>query len=447
MATTEDRTVAVAEVLADWRERGIRNVRFELPDMHGTSRSKLVPIEHADRYAREGLNMYGGTVVLDSRSDVVPGTLYNEEIAYADQRLRPDPSTAAVVPWLKATGRMICDTFWDDGRPLEAAPRHVFRRVLDRCHDLGYEPLLGTEPEFYLLDRETRQPLFSGYHIFNSVRNTWVPLIERIVEDMRAFGVDVITANCEYAGSQWEIVYGPAAGMAGPDQAFTFKNGVKELAHREGLIATFMSKPFAGGAGSGAHNHLGLLHLDGGENAMADPDDEHGLSAVGRQFIAGQLRHARSIYALLAPTVNCLKRRRTHTFSPTNVSWGPEDRSAFVRVKGGSVEAKHVENRAPTGLANPYLATAALLGAGLLGIADGLELEPPARPPAEEDESKPQLPTTVDESLRLLEEDEPLVELLGDEFVRAYTTMRRYELQRYADHVSDWELEEYLELY
>ena len=447
MATTEEQTLAVAEVLADWRERGIRNVRFELPDMHGTSRSKLVPIEHAERYAREGLNMYGGTVVLDSRSDVVPGTLYNEEIAYADQRLRPDASTAAIVPWLEATGRMICDTFWDDGRPLGAAPRHVFRRVLDRCHELGYEPLLGTEPEFYLLDRETRQPLFEGYHIFNTVRNTWTPLVERIVEDMRAFGVDVITANCEYAGSQWEIVYAPAAGMAGPDQAFTFKNGVKELAHLEGLIATFMSKPFAGGAGSGAHNHLGLLALDGGENAMADPDDEHGLSAVGRQFIAGQLRHARSVYALLAPTVNCLKRRRTHTFSPTNVSWGPEDRSAFVRVKGGSVESKHVENRAPTGLANPYLATAALLGAGLLGIADELELEPPARPPAEEDPSKPQLPTTVDESLRLLEEDERIVELLGDEFVRAYTTMRRYELQRFADHVSDWELEEYLELF
>src|SRR5206468_684109 len=103
MATTEDQTLAVAEVLADWREREIRNVRFELPDMHGTSRSKLVPIEHAEHYAREGLNMYGGTVVLDSRSDVVPGTLYNEEIAYADQRLRPDASTAAVVPWLEAT--------------------------------------------------------------------------------------------------------------------------------------------------------------------------------------------------------------------------------------------------------------------------------------------------------------------------------------------------------
>ena len=447
MATLEEQSVTVEQVLARWQEQGIRNVRFELPDMHGTSRSKLVPIEHAAGYAETGLNMYGGVVVLDSRSDVVPGTLYNEEVAYADQRLKPDPATAAIVPWAEATGRMICDTFWDDGSPLAAAPRHVFRRVLDRCHELGYEPLLGTEPEFYLLDAETREPLFGGYHIFNSVRNTYVPLIEEIVERMRAFGIDIITANCEYAGSQWEIVYGPKRGLAGPDQAFTFKNGVKELAHAAGLVATFMSKPFADGAGSGAHNHLCLLQLDGGGNAFADPDDEWGLSAVGRQFIAGQLRHARSIYTLLAPTVNCLKRRRTHTFSPTNVSWGLEDRSAFVRVKGGSAENKHVENRAPTGLSNPYLATAALLGAGLLGIVDELELEPPAKPPAEEDPSKEQLPTTVEESLALLEGDERIVELLGSEFVRGYTVMRRHELQRFADYVTDWEVQEYVELY
>jgi glutamine synthetase len=439
--------VTVEQVLARWQEQGIRNVRFELPDMHGTSRSKLVPIEHAGKYSETGLNMYGGVVVLDSRSDVVPGTLYNEEVAYADQRLKPDPATAAIVPWADATGRMICDTYWDDGTPLAAAPRHVFRRVLDRCHELGYEPLLGTEPEFYLLDGETREPLFSGYHIFNSVRNTYVPLVEQIVEQMRAFGIDIITANCEYAGSQWEIVYGPKQGLAGPDQAFTFKNGVKELAHSAGLLATFMSKPFADTAGSGAHNHLCLLQLDSGENAFADPDDEWGLSAVGRQFIAGQLRHARSIYALLAPTLNCLKRRRTHTFSPTNVSWGLEDRSAFVRVKGGAAENKHVENRAPTGLSNPYLATAALLGAGLLGVSSELELEPPARPPAEEDPSKEQLPTTVEESLALLEADEPIVELLGSEFVQAYTVMRRHELQRFSDSVTDWELNEYLELY
>jgi glutamine synthetase len=447
MVIAEDKSLSVERVLGKWRELGIRNIRFELPDMHGTSRSKIVPIDHAASYAKNGLNMYGGAAVLDSRSDVVPGTLYNEEVAYADQLLRPDPSTAAVVPWAEATARFICDASWPDGRPLAASPRHVFRRVLDRCHEVGYEPVIGTECEFYLLDPQTHKPLFSGYHIFNSVRNTWVPAIERIVDQMRDFGIDIITANCEYAGSQWEINYMPGSGLAGPDLAFSFKNGVKEIARREGLLASFMSKPFADSAGCGAHTHISLVHLEGGKNAMSADAGEAGLSKVGRQFIAGQLRHAASTYALLAPTLNCLKRRRRHSFSPTNVSWGPEDRSALVRVKGGSAESRHIENRGPSGLSNPYLVGAALLASGLLGIVDKLELEPPALPPAEEDELRPKLPTTLEESLSLLEADDRVTELLGEEFVEAYTVMRRYELQRFADHVTDWELQEYLEIY
>jgi glutamine synthetase len=443
----EDKSVSVDRVLAGWGEQGIRNVRFELPDLHGTSRSKIVPIQHAARFASDGLNMYGGAVVLDSRSDVVPGTLYNEEIAYADQLLRPDPSTAAIVPWAEATARFICDTTWADGRPLGAAPRHVFRRVLDRCRSLGFEPMIGIEYEFYLLNPETHQPLFQGYHIFNTVRNTWVPAVERIVTEMRDFGVDIITANCEYASSQWEINYAPGRGMSGPDRAFSFKNGVKEIARQEGLLATFMSKPFPDSAGCGSHTHMSLLRATSGENAMSDENADFGFSRVGRQFIAGQLSHAASIYALLAPTVNCLKRRRRHTFSPTNVSWGLEDRSAFVRLKGGSRESRHIENRAPSGMSNPYLVCAALLASGLLGIIDEVELEAPAHPPAEEDEAKPKLPTSVEQSLSLLEADEKIVELLGSEFVKAYTVMRRYELQRFADHVTDWELQEYLEIY
>jgi glutamine synthetase len=447
MLIAEDKSVSVDRVLIDWKERGIRNVRFELPDMHGTSRSKIVPIEHAAHYSKVGLNMYGGAAVLDTRSDVVPGTLYNEEVAYADQLLHPDPSTAAIVPWVEATGRFICDTTWADGKALAASPRHVFHRVLKRCRELGYEPVMGMECEFYLLNPETHEPLFTGYHIFNSVRNTWVPAIERIVSAMRDYGIDIITANCEYAGSQWEINYVPGRGMAGADRAFSFKNGVKDIAHKEGLLASFMSKPFADSAGCGSHAHLSLLQIDNGKNAMSEEGSEAGLSRIGRQFVAGQLRHATSTYALLAPTLNCLKRRRRHTFSPTNVSWGPEDRSAFVRIKGGSAESRHVENRAPSGLSNPYLVGAALLASGLLGIVDKLELEPPAHPPAEEDESKPQLPTTLEQSLQLLEADEKITELLGSEFVTAYPVMRRHELQRFNDHVTDWELQEYLEIY
>jgi glutamine synthetase len=208
-----------------------------------------------------------------------------------------------------------------------------------------------------------------------------------------------------------------------------------------------MSKPFADSAGCGAHTHISLVHADSGKNAMAEDGAEAGLSKLGRQVVAGQLRHAASIYALLAPTINCLKRRRRHTFSPTNVSWGAEDRSAFVRVKGGSASSRHIENRAPSGMSNPYLVDAALVASGLLGITGKLELEAQAHPPAEEDESKPKLPTTLEESLQLLERDEEITEMLGGEFIEAYTVMRRYELQRFADHVTDWELQEYLEIY
>ena len=434
------------EIIEEWRDQGIRFVRFELPDLHGTSRSKLIPIEHASAYAEDGLNMYGGAGVLDTRSDVVGGTLYNEEVAYGDQRLVPDPGTAAVVPWAPDTARFICDSVWDSGEPLGALPRSVLGRVLDSCRRLGFEPLLGFEPEFYLLDGETKEPLFQGYHIFNTVRNTYVPFVQRLVEQLQDFGFSIITANCEYAGSQWEINYTPALGMAAADATFTFKNAVKELAHLNGYCATFMSKPFSGGAGSGMHTHVSLLDGDG-RNVFGDESDSDGISALCRHFIAGNLRHASSAYALLAPTVNCLKRRRPHTFSPSNVSWGLEDRAALVRIKGGSIASRHVEHRAPTALANPYLCAAVILGAGLIGIEEELPLEPPAAAPAEEDPTKPPLPTSVHESLAALEADEPLRALLGEEFVTAYTVMRRHELQRFDDHVTDWEFDEYVEVF
>ena len=440
---------SIEQILERWQQQdGIEWIRFELPDMHGTSRSKTIPIRHASDYASRGLNMYGGASVLDSRSDVVGGTLYNEERQYADQLLFPDPETGAVVPWAEQTARLICDAQWYDGSPLEATPRHVFRRVLERCRSMGFEPVMGFEYEFYLLDQGTHEPLFSGYHIFNTVRNEWVPTIGRILELMPQIGVDIITSNCEYAGSQWEINFAPGQGMVGPDQAFTFKNGVKEIAKRDGYLATFMSKPFAGSAGSGCHTHISLVQSADGRNAFGDPNDQQGITDTCRSFIAGQLRYARAIDALVAPTVNCHRRRRKHTFSPTNISWGFEDRSALVRVKRGSQEATHIENRGPTALSNPYLVGAALLSAGLAGIEEGLKPQEPSKGgPAEEDPSLEPLPTSLPDALAELEGEPASKDFFGEEFLKAYTTMRRHELSRSADWVTDWEREEYLELY
>ena len=439
---------SVKEILEGWQKDGIEWVRFELPDMHGISRSKTVPLRHAFGYAENGLNMYGGASVLDSRSDVVPGTLYNEERQYGDQLLFPDQDTGAVVPWADRTARFICDARWYDGKPLEATPRQVYRRALDKSRAMGFEPVTGFEFEFYLLDGASKEPLFTGYHIFNTVRNEWVPTVNRVIELMPQVGVDIITSNCEYAGSQWEINFGPGEGLRGPDQAFTFKNGVKEIARKDDYIATFMTKPFGDSSGSGCHTHLSLLEAKSGRNVFGDPDDAQGISDVFRSFIAGQLRYARAVDALIAPTVNCHRRRRKRTFSPTNISWGFEDRSALLRVKGGAPEAKHIENRGPTGLSNPYLVGAALLLAGLKGIEEGLTAPEPSKDtPAEENPSLEPLPSSLPEALGELESEPATKEFFGEEFLKAYLAMRRYELSRFADWVSDWERQEYLEMF
>ena len=439
----------VDEILEGWQRDGIGFVRFELPDMHGISRSKTVPIGHAADYADRGLNMYGGASVLDSRSDVVPGTLYHEERGYGDQLLFPDPGSAAMLPWADRTARFICDAQWYDGSPLAATPRHVFRRALEKARSMGFEPLMGSEFEFYLLAGDTHEPLFDGYQIFNTVRNDYVPTIRRIAEEMPRVGVDIITSNCEYAGSQWEINFAPGRAMAGPDNAFTFKNGVKEIAKQDGYVATFMTKPWAGHSGSGCHTHLSLLSMESGDNVFGEPDDPDGMTDTCRSFIAGVLRSARTIDAVIAPTVNCLRRRRRHTFSPTNVSWGIEDRSALIRVKGGPPANKHIEYRAASALSNPYLVGAALLQAGLRGIEEKLPVPDAAKPgmPAEEDDSFEKLPVELEESLDALEQDPAGKDFFGEDFVAAYTAMRRYELSRFQDWVTDWERTEYLELF
>jgi len=181
---------------------------------------------------------------------------------------------------------------------------------------------------------------------------------------------------------------------------------------------------------------------------FGNDDDPQGITDVCRSFIAGQLRYAKAVDALLAPTVNCYRRRRKHTFSPTNISWGLEDRSAWIRVKAGSPESTHIENRGPTALSNPYLVGAALLSAGLAGIEEGLRpMEPSGETPAEEDSSLEPLPASPWEALAELESEPATKGFFGEEFQKVYSAMRRHELSRFQDWVTDWERQEYMELF
>ncbi|MEO1095794.1 MAG: glutamine synthetase family protein [Cyanobacteria bacterium J06638_28] len=437
------------ETIAGWveslKEQGVKYVRFELPDLHGVSRLKVVPLSKVEGYARKGLNFYGGTLALDTASSVVPGSGYHEERKYRDQLLFPDISSCTPVPWMDSTVKVVCDAYWDPEEPLQGAPRYVLKSLLDRAKQMGFDVMMGHEFEFYLLDGETHKPLFDGLHIFNHIRNQYVPEITQMLDYLQAAGIDVITHNCEYAPSQFEINYGPGIGIQGADKAFTFKNAVKEIAHHLGYHASFMSKPFAGMAGCCCHFHLSLWQ--DGTNVFLDPDAAHGLSATAKSFVQGILDHAPAMLPLIGPTPNCYRRLKPHTFAPSNVSWGIEDRTAMVRVKATGDDGTHLEMRAGSGLSNPYLSAAATLAAGLLGLKDQRELQPMVDGPSEDDPSLPPFPKTLDAALEALAADEPMQEMLGKEFCQLFATVKQFELDRFHDHITDWEMSEYLEVY
>lgn len=448
MTTTEvNQSATLDELLARWESDGINNVLFELPDMHGSPRSKIIPLNKVRGFAEKGLNMYGGAITLDSSSFVVSGSKYNEEMRYADQVLKADLSTAAVVPWMNKTARLICDTYWADGTPLHAAPRHVLRKAIAELDKLGYQAVVGLEYEFYLLDPTTMKPVFDGLHIFNSMRNTSVPVAERIVELMPQIGIDIITANVEYGPGQYEINYGPHEALHAGDLGFTFKNGVKHIARQMGYHATFMTKPFSDQSASGGHTHISLMSKGNSQNAFLDTDDPNGLSQTAYFFIQGMMKHANAAMALMAPTPNCYHRFVPHHFAPSNISWGLEDRTALIRAKNSRDYRTHLENRLPTALSNSYLSAAAVIAAGALGLKNAQMPPDPVEGLAENSQGFEALPTTLDEALNALESDEEFRAILGEEFVQVFTTMKRSELARLKAHVTDWERAEYLEMY
>ena len=438
---------AVEEALSRLERDGIQHVRFELPDMHGSARSKQVPVEQFADAARAGVNMYGGIVAFDTASHVIPGTLYNEEVKYKDQTLRPDLATLAPVPWLKGMAKVICDSEWEDGTPLRAAPRHVAGRMLERAAELGFSIQSAHEYEFMMLDRETHRPLFDGLHIFNNLRNDYIPAIRQMVDGLRAAGIPILTANAEYAASQYELVYHHEEGMPGLDNAFTFKNGVKEIVQHAGYVATFMGKLSADLAGSGCHYHVSLIERESGRSAFYDPENPEVMTPTLKHFVQGLIDHGAACTALFNPTPNCYRRLKPHTFAPSNVSWGEEDRSAMVRIKQPGAPGTHVEMRAASAISNPYLCAAGTLACGLLGLAEERSLAAQSDGPSEDDPSLPPFPATLEAALAALEADRAVVDLLGEEFVTVFATAKRAELARFNAHVTQWERDEYIELY
>jgi glutamine synthetase len=426
---------------------GYEFVRFEIPDMAGMSRGKTIPVGHVAAYMSSGLNLYGGTVALDSYSIPVRNSGYNEEMNYQDCVMVVDQDTLSPVPWLEKTGRVICDTMWYDGRVQLASPRMLLKKMLSVAESLGFSVMMGHEYEFYVVDAETRKPIFGGQPIFATARTHQHPAIDDLIRVLQAEGIDIITYNVEHGPGQVEINYSAQVGVAAADRAFVFKNTVKEYLAKRGLLATFMTKPYKGLSGNCAHYHVSLLEKESGANAFLDLADDAGMSRTFKSFIQGVLDHARGAMAIWSPTPNCYRRIRPHTYAPSNISWGIQDRSASVRVKASRNQSTHMEVRVPAAMSNPYLVAAVTVGSGLLGLMHERELIPAGTGPKEDDPSYAKLPTEIEDALDAFEADTALRDMLGEEFVKVYLAMKRQETARLRDEIPAAEINEYFDLY
>ena len=447
--TVEAGEAALEAHVAALTEAGVRFVRVLYPDLHGVSRGKEIPIGEFAEAVEHGVFFVEAIMTVDLRHNVVAGF----ERGFQDIVARADLRTLVQTPWDSRVAWCLADLERVTGEPYGVDPRGALRRAMASWAELGCTPVIAPELEFYLcLEDPSARCGFRPYeendsHVYTSgcVADPQGLLSELFTASLD-FGIGPCAANHEYGRAQFEINIKHGEGLDSADRAFRFKALVKELAARAGLMATFMGKPWNDDEGSGFHLHLSMLG-EAGENVLAAGDDhEGGLSPPALQFIAGVLEHAPALMAFFNPTVNAYRRIHPEALVPTRMNWGYDNRFTLVRVPPERGSATRVEIRIGDGSANPYLAYAASLFAGLDGVRRGLE------PPAEvagniyelpEEEQGALLPASFPEALAALEADEAIVASMGEELVSTFLEIKRYEVDRYRRFVTDWDFAEY----
>ena len=433
------------EILALVEERDIKFVRFWFTDILGQLKSFAVTREQLPDAMAHGMGFDGSSI-----------TGFNA-IEESDMVAMPDPDTFQVLPYrpeVQGVARMFCDIHLPTGEPYEGDPRQILRRAVDRAKAMGYDHyFIGPELEyFYFRDAESTEPLDRGGYFDLTTLDAASDLRRETVLALEAMGIHVEFSHHEVAPSQHEIDmrYDDALTMA--DNVMTYRTVVKEVAHRNGIYATFMPKPLAGENGSGMHTHQSLFRGD--RNAFFDPSDEYLLSADAKAFIAGQLRHARELSCVFAQWVNSYKRLVPGYEAPVYIAWSRRNRSALIRVPahpGGKEKATRCELRAPDPACNPYLTFAALLHAGLDGIERGYELPAPMEtnlyelgPEERSREGIDALPENLGEAIEIGAASELLLRAFGEHTHARFVESKRAEWDEYRTQLTPWEMERYL---
>ncbi len=436
------------QVLEKARQLNVKFVRLQFTDILGVVKNVSIPAKLLPE-ALEGRMMFDGSSI--------EGFVRIEE---SDMYLDPDPDTFVILPWTESTGltaRLLCDIKNPDGSPFAGCPRSALKRVLREAKEMGYDIMVGPEPEFFLFQLSsegtpTIKTTDEGGYFDLSPSDVGEDARRDIVLSLEEMGFEIEATHHEVSPGQHEIDFRYANALATADAIVTFRVVARTVARRHGFHATFMPKPIAGVNGSGLHLHQSLFDENG--NAFFDSKQPNGLSRVAMRYISGLMVHARAFTAVTNPLVNSYKRLVPGYEAPVYIAWSMGNRSPMIRVPKSHGPDTRIELRSPDPSCNPYLALAVTIKAGLDGLKRRYDLPAPITRniyrmhEAERRElGIDSLPESLQEALQYLEDDPVIWDALGDHIAQRFLEAKRLEWDIFRHEVHPWEIDQYLTVY
>ncbi|WP_394236126.1 glutamine synthetase family protein [Niallia oryzisoli] len=481
-----EQTAAVEKICAEIQEKNLRLIRVAWSDQHGISRAKTLTVPAFLGALTDGIDFNTGPLFFDTANAIVFNPFVKgggfdlvEMTGCPNYALVPDPLTFRVLPWAPQTGWILCDAYLKTGAPLPFDSRQVCRKALKELNEKGYDLLSGLEVEFSLtkiVDNEINpellgapgspgeppkvRPVARGYQYQLEAHNDEIDeILQLIVTNMEDLGLPIRTIEDEWGPSQIEVTFAPMRGIAAADAMLLFRTAVKQICRRHGYLATFMCRPsIPGFFSSGWHLHQSLVDIESGENLFMPEVETESLSVLGKQYIAGILKHARASTVFTTPTVNGYKRFKPNSLAPDRAGWGVDNRGTMIRVLGGyGIKSTHFENRAGEPAANPYLYFASQIFAGLDGIEN--RLDPGKACDEAYLDEREMIPRNLQEAVDSLRDCTLFQHKMGPLFVDYIIKMKESEISRYMAYVekekvedyqnivTEWEHREYFEIF
>ena len=419
---------------------GTHTVVLGMGDLNGLLRGKRIPAENWANICESGMALSNAIFAIDMTCDVWDTPYTNWDTGYPDVHVMPIGEVHPI-PWEEGVVYSFSESVGTDHQPVAIDPRASLVRVLQKASNMGYETRIGTELEFYLLDKDTLKPRDRGIQVYGLPR---AAELEHVLGPMRrhltTVGIPIEQSNPEYAAGQVEVNIRYDEALIAADRVVTFRGLVKELGNSHGYHATFMSKPFFAESGNGFHVHHSLWK--DGENQMADNGT---LSEIGRHYLAGLQKYMAEMSMVSATTPNAYRRRQPYSFCPTNNTWGIDNRTVGLRVILGNDSAVRVEKRDGSADCNPYLLLALEIAAGLKGIEDSLEPTSETVGNGYEVEGHQSIPTDLGTAVALARESDLMAEVLGPDLLEILIQQSEREIEFISNQVTPVEIERYLE--